>query len=70
MWCSECRQADTAPRHHIMTAEGTLLTRHMDCCRDSGTCADGSCAGILEKAGGKKNDALAEFITSHEGPVL
>lgn len=64
-WCSECRTADTAPRHQILTADGTLETRHMDCCRDAGTCIDQSCHVILDHAGDKRNDDLRAHIVTH-----
>lgn len=69
MWCDVCRQADTHPRHQVLTAGGTLQTRHMDCCRDSG-CVDFSCDQILSGSGEKRGDELVEFITSREGAVL
>lgn len=65
MWCIECRTADTAPRHHILTADGTLEVRHMDCCRTSGSCPDGSCAIVLTHSGEKRDEELQEHIVEH-----
>jgi uncharacterized protein YuzB (UPF0349 family) len=62
MWCSACRQADTDPRHHILQADGSLQIMHMDCCRDSGSCADGSCNLVLTASGEKRSTALIEYI--------
>lgn len=69
MWCIECRTADTAPRHHILTADGTLEVRHMDCCRTSGSCPDGSCEVTLTHAGDKKDDALQAHIVEHGNEI-
>jgi len=62
MWCDVCRQADTDPRHHIMLADGTVQTLHMDCCRDSGKCHDGSCDEILTASGEKRGAELLAHI--------
>lgn len=61
MWCSACRQADTAPRHHVLAADGSLVSKHMDCCRDSG-CPDASCDAILRDSGEKRDDGLLAWI--------
>jgi hypothetical protein len=61
-WCDVCRQADTDPRHHVATAEGTVITRHMDCCRNSG-CPDLSCDRILQESGQAHGSALIAHIT-------
>jgi hypothetical protein len=62
MWCTECRQSDTDPRHHILQADGSLQSLHMDCCRDSGNCADGSCDQILAASGEKRSTELVQYI--------
>lgn len=61
MWCDVCRQADAHPRHHVANADGTLQTRHMDCCRDSG-CVDLSCDQILSESDEKRGDELLGWI--------
>lgn len=61
MWCEACRQADTDPRHHVLTAEGKLVTQHMDCCRDAG-CPDNSCDAILSESGEKRGVELLAWI--------
>jgi hypothetical protein len=48
-WCDVCRQADTDPRHHVLTADAKLITRHMDCCR-AANCPDQSCDAILTES--------------------
>lgn len=65
MWCDVCRQADDHPRHHILKADGTVQTRHMDCCRDSG-CSSGHCHRILSESGEKRGHDLLAHIKEHE----
>ena len=62
MWCVECRQSDTDPRHHILGADGTVQSRHMDCCRDSESCPSGHCHEILTASGEKRYDELVSWI--------
>lgn len=62
MWCEECRQSDTDPRHHVLQADGSIQTLHMDCCRDSGNCIDGHCHRILTASGEKRGVELLAHI--------
>lgn len=62
MWCDECRQADTDPRHHILQADGSVQTLHMDCCRDSGRCVDDHCRDLLAASGEKRGMELLAHI--------
>ena len=64
-WCHLCRQADTAPRHVILQANGTIIEPHMDCCSASGDCPDGSCTVIVAHAAGKQNDELRTHILTN-----
>lgn len=73
MWCDTCRGSDTDPRHHVMQADGTVQTRHMDCCRDQG-CVDKSCDSVLEESSEARGDKLLAWCEArspfnHE-PVL
>lgn len=61
-WCHGCRSADTAPRHHVLGADGTITSHHMDCEHD---CPDGSCEIIFGHGGGKQNDELRAHIVQH-----
>jgi hypothetical protein len=61
MWCDVCRQGDDHPRHHILQADGTVQTRHMDCCRDTG-CTDATCSQILTNSGEKRGYELLSWI--------
>jgi len=45
-----------------MLADGTVQTLHMDCCRDSGKCHDGSCHEILQASGEKRGAELLAHI--------
>lgn len=47
-------------------SDTTLRSAHLDCCRDSGTCSDGSCAAIHQTYDGadKQNNALVKYIES------
>jgi hypothetical protein len=65
MWCDVCRQGDTDPRHHILQADGTVQTRHMDCCRDSG-CHDQSCDSILSDSEEKRGIELLGWIKENK----
>lgn len=60
MWCDVCRQADVHPRHHV-ASNGEVISRHMDCCRDSG-CPSGHCATILADSGEKRGLELLAWI--------
>lgn len=62
MWCDDCRQGDDHPRHHIMQADGSVQTRHMDCCRDSGGCVDGSCHQLLTASEEKRGYELVAWL--------
>lgn len=62
MWCDACRQGDDHPRHHILQADGTVQTRHMDCCREAGDCADGSCDRLLTASGEKRYHELTAWL--------
>jgi hypothetical protein len=66
MWCSACRQSDTDPRHHILQADGSLQTLHMDCCRDTGSCVDGHCARILAASEERRSTDLLNWIKENE----
>jgi hypothetical protein len=44
-----------------MQADGTVQTRHMDCCRDQG-CCDKSCDSILEASGEARKEELLTWI--------
>lgn len=66
MWCDVCRQADDHPRHQVLEADGTVTTRHMDCCRDGGSCPDGHCARILAASGEKRGYELLAHIKENE----
>lgn len=61
MWCDVCRQGDDHPRHHVLLADGSVQTRHMDCCRDNG-CVSGHCAEILAASGEKRGYDLLAHI--------
>lgn len=61
MWCDSCRGSDTDPRHHVMMEDGTIQTRHMDCCRSEG-CLDQSCDSILTESGERRGDDLLRWI--------
>ena len=61
MWCDVCRGSDTDPRHHVIMEDGTIQTRHMDCCRDEG-CHDQSCDAILEASGEARKQELLAWI--------
>ncbi len=41
-FCDVCTNADDHPRHGHVLPDGTLQTRHFDCCRAAG-CPDGTC---------------------------
>jgi hypothetical protein len=60
-WCDVCRQADTDPRHHVLTADAKLISRHMDCCR-AATCPDASCDAILTESKEKRSTELLAWI--------
>lgn len=60
-WCDVCRQADTDPRHHVLTADAKLITRHMDCCR-AATCPDASCDAILTESKELRGSDLSTWI--------
>jgi len=62
MWCHECQQEDDHPRHHVLHADGSIQTLHMDCCRDSGLCIDGHCDKILTESEELRGHALAAWI--------
>lgn len=66
MWCQECRQSDTDPRHHILQADGSVQSLHMDCCRDSDRCVDGHCDRILTASGEARGDELLAHIRENE----
>jgi hypothetical protein len=68
MWCDVCRQGDTDPRHHVLMADGSVQTRHMDCCRDNG-CHDSSCGKILEMSGDKRKTELLQFLHENGAAV-
>lgn len=61
MWCDMCRQADDHPRHVTLMADGSVRTRHMDCCRDNG-CVSGHCDEILTASGEKRGYDLLAHI--------
>ena len=61
MWCDVCRQGDDHPRHQVLQADGTVQTRHMDCCRDN-VCPDNSCHTILTNSGEKRGYELLSWI--------
>lgn len=65
MWCDVCRQADDHPRHQILEADGTVTTRHMDCCRDNG-CVSGHCHEILSGSGEKRGHDLLAWIRENK----
>lgn len=66
MWCAECRQVDTDPRHHVLQADGSVESRHMDCCRDNGNCVDDHCHRILTASGEKRYGELLEWIQGNQ----
>lgn len=68
MWCEACRQSDTDPRHHVLQADGSVQTMHMDCCRDSGNCVDGHCHRILTASGEKRKTELLKYIVKNTAP--
>lgn len=61
---ADCRQADDHPRHHAVLANGTVQTRHLDCCAAAG-CPDGSCNVIIDHAGDKRGGDLLAHILEH-----
>lgn len=65
MWCEACRQSDTDPRHHVLQADGSVQTMHMDCCRASGNCVDGHCHRILTASGEKRKTELLKYIVKN-----
>ena len=66
MWCDVCRQADDHPRHQVLEADGTVTTRHMDCCRDTGCPDISTCHRILSESGEKRGYDLLAHIKEHE----
>jgi hypothetical protein len=68
MGCDVCNVKDADPHHHVLQADGTLQTRHMDCCRDNG-CTDLSCDRILNMSGEKRKTALLKWIKSNAETV-
>lgn len=68
MWCVECRQSDTDPRHHVLQADGSVESRHMDCCRETDNCVDGHCHRILTASGEKRKAALLTWISENPPP--
>jgi len=66
MWCDVCRQADDHPRHHVLLADGTVQTLHMDCCRDSAKCPDETCHDILSESGEQRGHALLAWIKGNK----
>jgi hypothetical protein len=65
MWCEACRQSDTDPRHHVLQADGSVQTMHMDCCRESGKCVEDHCHKTLLASGEKRGDELLGWIQSY-----
>jgi hypothetical protein len=64
-FCIVCRQADVHPRHVYMDPGGQVQIMHLDCCRDSASCPDGSCHTILEHSGEKRYMELAAHIVEN-----
>lgn len=62
MPCHGCLRSDTDPRHHVLQADGSVQTMHMDCCRESGNCVDDHCHRILTASGEKRGDELLQHI--------
>ena len=69
MPCHGCGNSDTDPRHHILQADGSVQTMHMDCCRDSGSCIDDHCDRILTASEEARGDALLQHIILNEKQI-
>lgn len=63
-FCPVCRQADDHPKHAI-ALEDNSVSRHMDCCRDSG-CPTGACDVLLGSAKpGAGRKMLDHIVNAH-----
>ena len=69
MWCDSCRQSDTDPRHHVLQADGSVQTMHMDCCRETDSCIDNHCHKLLTASGEKRKAALLKWIKENPVPT-
>lgn len=64
--CAECGVTDVDPKHTIAYPgpDGLVpVTRHMECCRASGNCDDGSCNQILQASGEARGQQLIAYLT-------
>ena len=60
--CDICGQEDTDPRHVVAMDDGSMQTRHMQCCRDAG-CPDGTCDELMAGAGDVTGQELIDYLT-------
>jgi len=57
---------DDHPRHLHVLGDGTVQSRHMDCCAAAG-CPDGTCPEIVAASGGAKGADLVAHLRA-QGP--
>lgn len=63
--CDVCGIEDTDPRHVANLDDGTIVTRHMDCCKTVG-CPDGSCEVVTAGVEDLRGDELVAHLTGSE----
>lgn len=63
--CDSCGLRDDHPRHVHLGNDGSVTTRHFDCCHNAG-CPGRTCTEALRLSGRARGHELRAFLTGPE----
>jgi hypothetical protein len=64
-YCDSCKAYDKHPRHIHGNNDGSVTSKHMDCCLADG-CPDRSCADILGASRRAHGEGLIAFLAARQ----